>query len=872
MNRFSCALAVAVLAAWTAGAQTAPPPPTATSVSPDRVVAGSPDTVITITGSNFTQFDEVLYQDWILPATYLDSTHLRATIPASLISLPSNGYVLVMGGQGYSEPLEFDVTIPFTTPSGLPPGMAGDAYQQTIEINPEGTIPPYTWSVSQGALPPGVTLNSETGVLSGTPATGGIFSFTIRVMDSYGIYGDVGPFPGNWGEQTFVVTISPAQAPLEIWFPETLPNGTVGKTYGENLYAGGGTAPYTWSGASLPPGLMVAPSGVLVGVPTKEGTFSFSVTVTDGAGASVSRTYSLRIAGPALQIVTASPLPPGSVGAAYTAALAVEGGQPPLAWVANTFPPGLKLDGTTGGISGVPTSAGTYTFTIQVTDAARNIARRDFLLVVGPPALAIKTASPLPAGAEGADYSATFTASAGAPPYTWSISGMAPAGLRLDSTTGVLGGIPAGAGVFTFTVQVKDSAGATASKSFDLAISRAPLAIVTASLPPGNAGAPYSQKLAASGGVPPYAWSSGGLPAGLSLDGASGTLSGTPAGEGTVTVLIRVTDAAKDTAAREFRLTINPRLLEITTSALAEATAGTGYSQALAAVGGAPPYSWAVTGSAPPGITLDSATGMLSGTPTAGGSFALAARVTDSAGATVTKAFTLFVRTPPLPQINLGGSGSANPAEQVKLTATVGNGYPLKLNGRLTLAFTPDASPASDDPAIQFATGGRTFDFTVDPNTPQFPDVGLQTGTVAGAIVITLAHLEAGGTDVTPSPPVTRTIIVNRRAPTITGVTIARTGAGFEVQVTGYSTPREVSQAKFTFTAAQGSSLQSADITVPVGSVFTTWYNDAASKQFGSMFLYVQPFSVQGGVSGLASVTVTLSNSVGASQPATANF
>jgi hypothetical protein len=874
MNRVFAAAAVAFLAVSIAAAQM--PPPIVTGVSPEHVIAGSPETVITITGSNFTQFDEVLYKDWWFPATYVDATHLTVTIPADLLSFPSNGYLLVWGGyeNGYSEPVPFSVTIPFTTPPNLPPGTTGVPYLQAIGINAEGTYPPYTWSVSAGALPPGLSLDPETGVLSGVPTAAGVYSFTLGVEDSYSNYGEAPAsiYYGNWGEQTFVLTINPAQSPLAIWFPETLPDGAVSRLYGETLYASGGSGPYTWSGSSLPPGLMLVSSGVVVGTPTEPGTFRFSVTVMDAKGASASKEYSIRISEPALRIVTASPLPPGRVGSAYSAKLSVEGGEPPFAWTVNAFPPGLKLDGATGAISGTPSTAGTFTFTAQVTDAARNMSKKDFLLVVGPPALSIETASPLPAGVEGAAYTATFAAKWGSPPYTWTLGGTAPPGLALDPATGVLGGAPLGAGSFSFEVQVRDSAGATASKAFSLAINRAPLAIVTASLPGANVGAPYSLRLEASGGVPPYAWATGGLPPGLSLDAASGMLSGTPSSVGTTTLLVQVTDSEKSIAARELRLTIGPRFLEIATGALAEATAGASYSQALTAVGGAPPYSWSVTGSLPAGIALNAATGTLTGTPGAGGSFGLVVRVADSAGASVTKAFTLTVRAPPLPQINLGGSGSANPAEQVKVTATLGSGYPLKLSGQLTLTFTPDASPAADDPAIQFATGGRTFDFAVDPNTPAFPDAGLQTGTVAGTIVVALARLEAGGIDVTPSPPLTRTIVVNRRAPTITGVAIVRTGTGFEVQVTGYSTPREVSQARFTFAAAPGSSLQSADMTVPVGTVFTTWYNDAASKAFGSMFRYVQPFTVQGGVNGLASVTVTLSNSIGTSQPATANF
>ncbi len=777
MNRIACAALIALIAAATATPQTAP---VITALSPDRAVAGSPDTVITITGSNFTTQDQVLYEDSWFPATYVDPTHITFTMPGSLLMSPRVGPLSVMGGNGgYSEWLPFTITIPFITPPTLPSGTVGAPYVQPITINPEGTMPPYTWEVTGGALPPGLSLNSGTGVLSGTPASAGTLGFTLKVTDGSAPYSDY----AYWGDQSFTLTVNAPQTPLQIWFPDTLPDGAVGKSYWENLYASGGDGTYSWTGSGVPPGLIVASSGAVAGTPTQAGAFTMTVTVKDEAGDSVSKTYTVKIAGPALEIATTSPLPGATVGTAYSQPLVARGGQAPLAWTATTLPAGLKLDGATGAISGTPTASGTFGFTVQVTDSARTSAKRDFVLVVTAP----------------------------------------------------------------------------------------PLAIVTGSLASGNVAAPYSQQVEANGGVPPYTWSASELPSGLAIDAATGAISGTPASAGSAIVSIQVTDSAKKSATRQFTLTINPRLLEVTTSSLAAGTAGTAYSQALAAAGGTPPYSWSVTGSLPAGVGIDSGTGMLGGTPGAAGSFAIVAKVTDSTGGSATKALALTVRTPPLPQIDLVAPDSANPAQQVKATGTLGSGYPIRLSGQLTLAFTPDGASA-DDPAIQFATGGRTFNFTVEPNSPQFPDAGLQTGTVAGTIVITLAHLEAGGLDITPSPALMRTIVVNRRAPAITSVAVARTGTGFEVRISGYSTSREVTQARFTFAAAAGSSVQNSDLTLPVGSDFTTWYNDPASRQFGSMFSYVQPFTVQGGVSGLRSVTVTLSNSVGVSQPTTANF
>ncbi|MGE5568090.1 MAG: putative Ig domain-containing protein [Rhodospirillales bacterium] len=772
MNRLASAALIALVTAGMATAQVI------TSISPSWVVAGSPDTVITITGSGFTPNDQVEVLGLELTPNYINSTRLTVTVPASALTFPTSGYLVVLGVElAFTS---FDVTIPFTTPSTLPPGTVAVPYAQPITIfGSSGPTPEweYEWTITAGSLPPGLEFDYETQVIRGIPTEAGVFHFTVMVME---LYSEV----PTWGEQDFVLIINPPRAPLSIWAPETLPDGAVGKRYAENVYASGGTQPYSWEASSLPPGLIMASSGVLVGTPTQAGTFEVTVIVKDSAGASAVRTYVLNIARPALEIVTTSPLPAGSVGVAYSLALAARGDHPPFAWAVSRLPPGLKLNGATGEIEGIPTLEGNFSFTVRVTDSAQNSASRDFAMTIGPRALSIATASPLAPGTEGMNYSAVFEAVVGSPPYTWSLSGAGVPGLTLDAASGVLSGIPAAAGNFSFTVEVRDSAGASASKAFALTVNSG-LAIATASLASGMVGTPYSQALEGTGGTPPYSWSvAGALPAGISMDGESGTLSGTPA---------------------------------------------------------------------------------------AAGVFAIVVRIMDSNGATATRTLPLTVRPPGLPQISLSAPGSSSPAQQIKVAGTVDSGYPLPLDCQLTLTFTPDAVQQVDDPAIQFATGGRVFNFTVPGGAVQFPDAAIQTGTVAGTIVIELARVEAGGVDLTPSPRLQKTIVVNRATPVITSVKIIRSAAGFEVQVNGYSTAREVTQAKFTFAAA-GSRVQTPEVTVSVQPMFTAWYNDPASQQFGSMFTYVQPFNVQGDLSGLASVSVTLSNSMGASQPVTVNF
>ena len=159
-----------------------------------------------------------------------------------------------------------------------------------------------------------------------------------------------------------------------------------------------------------------------------------------------------------------------------------------------------------------------------------------------------------------------------------------------------------------------------------------PPTITTASLDDGTRLVPYAQTLAASGGTPPYAWSidSGALPAGLSLDGTTGAITGTPTAAGTSSFTVRVTDAASQSATKSLVIEV-AEPLEITTTTLPGGVVCAAYSSSVAAQGGSPPYGWSIaSGSLPPGLTLASTTGSITGTPTTGGTWTFDVQATDS--------------------------------------------------------------------------------------------------------------------------------------------------------------------------------------------------------------------------------------------------
>src|SRR5579864_751863 len=346
------------------------------------------------------------------------------------------------GSQAYTVVIN---SAPSITTASLPDGKVNTAYSQTVGV--AGGTSPYSFSVSAGALPSGLTLSASSGQISGTPSTAGVFSFTLTVTDS----------ATAQASQTLELTISANGSTLTITTTSPLPGGTVGVSYSQTLNASGGTQPNSWSitTGTLPTGLALNSStGAISGKPSAAGTSNFTVQVSDSASGKASQPFALTInaGGSTLTITTTSPLPSGTVGVAYSQTLNASGGTQPYTWsiTAGNLPAGLLLNALTGDLAGIPLSAGTFTFTVKVTDANSAQATKQFTLAIASPGSALTITSPslMPDGVVGTAYSQTFTATGGTPPYSWSITtGALPAGLTLTFSTGAIGGSPANPGI-----------------------------------------------------------------------------------------------------------------------------------------------------------------------------------------------------------------------------------------------------------------------------------------------------------------------------------------------------------------------------------------------------------------------------------------
>jgi hypothetical protein len=534
----------------------------------------------------------------------------------------------------------------------------------------------------------------------------------------------------------------PGPGPLTILTTSPLPDGTINHSYSIALAASGGTPGYTWSLApgspQLPAGLTLSAAGIISGMPTTVvGSVNLVIQVQDSGSAAqgsqqtVTKALSITInVAPApLQITSTSPLTAGTITVPYLAALIGNGGTTPYQWAVkagSSLPPGLTLDTTNGFIQGTPTQTSSVTPSFTLTDAAGTTVEKALNITISAVSLSITTASPLPQGTANQNYSATLVATGGTGTHTWGLANGSPSlaaiGLTLNPSTGVISGIPTGTSNQNYTFTATDQTLPTpqvATKVLQLVIGAAPptLTITTpagSSLPSGSVGSAYNTSLVASGGTGAHTWSIIGgttLPNGLVLASSTGAISGTPqvGSNGTTSLTVQVQDSGtpQQTMQKALSITINlPAAPVITTTSLPAGTFNVAYNQTVSVTGGIGTLVWGViSGALPPGLSLNTTNGNISGPPTSTGSFQFTLRVTDSIPQFDDQILTITINPPAPPSITSPNLSSLP-------TGTVNQPYP---NTQL------------------FATGGATpYTWSVNPTLPNGLSLDLNSGAISG--------------------------------------------------------------------------------------------------------------------------------------------
>ena len=641
------------------------------------------------------------------------------------------------------------ISLPATTLAG---GTLGAPYSAAITPASGGTSP-YAYAVTAGALPGGLTLNTATGAITGTPSALGTFNFSITATDSST---GTGPYTATRAYSITVVNVPPVANAVSI----TVAYNAAATNVPLNITGGAATSVAIATPAGN--GTAIAAGTTITYQPTAgfAGSDTFTYTATNSGGTSTPATVSVTVNDPVITISVSGGFA-ATVGTPYTQTFTFNGGaQPWSGFQVTNLPAGLSITGTTANsatISGTPTQAGSFSLNASATDSSTGngpyTVGQAFTLTVAAPTLTLTPAATTFAAPYGAAYSQSFTASGGIGPYTYVRTGTLPPGLSFAGNT--VSGTPTTPGSFSFTITATDTGSTgtgspfTVTRNYTITVASPTIVVNPATLPNPTAGTAYSQTLTATGGVAPYAFSvsAGSLPSGITLN-AGGTVSGTSFQVGTFNFTATATDNNGQTGARAYTMTIAAPTLTMTPAAgTLTAPYAVAYSQTFTAGGSPGPYNYVLTGALPAGVTFSGNT--LSGTPTAPGSYPITVTATDTvltgtgAPFSIARNYTLNVPAPTI---------AVNPATLPNPTAGVAYSQTITVTGGVA-PYSTAVTSGSLPSGITLSTGGAlsgtsfqvgTYNFTVTAT-----DNNGQAGSRAYTVTIaapTLTMTPAAGT------------------------------------------------------------------------------------------------------------------------------
>ncbi|MBP5114738.1 autotransporter domain-containing protein [Pseudomonas protegens] len=611
--------------------------PTLTSVSPNSgSTAGA--TAVTLTGSNFTGATSVSFGGTAAPSyTVNNATTITATTPAHAAGAVNVTIITPGGSTTLTNGYTYAVPAPTVGPVSATVAANSSANSITLSLSGGAATSVAVASVAVASAASHGTATASGTSISYTPTAGfsGTDSFTYTATNA----------SGTSSPATVTITVTPPTLAIT---PTTLPNGTQSTAYSQTLSTSAGTAPYSYAitAGSLPAGMSLnTGTGTLSGTPTAGGAFNLTITATDAYSATGSRAYTLLINGlPPVANALSTTVAANS--SANTIPLNITGGAATSVAVASAPSHGSATASGTS-ISYTPTAgfSGADSFTYTATNASGTSSPATVSITVGAPSITLSPGS-LSNGTAGTPYSATLNATGGAVPYSYSItSGSLPTGLSLNTGTGAISGIPSAAGTSNLTITATDTNGATGSQAYSITINiQAPVASAVSATVAANSSANPIPLSLSGGAATSVAVASAASHGTATASGTSISYTPTAGFSGADSFTYTATNASGTSSPATVSITVSAPSLVLTPASLGAGTAGSPYSATLSATGGTVPYSYSITsGSLPAGLSLNTASGLISGTPTTSGSSNLVITATDANGATGSQAYSITI-------------------------------------------------------------------------------------------------------------------------------------------------------------------------------------------------------------------------------------
>jgi len=635
------------------------------------------------------------------------------------------------------------IPAPAITSAGTASGTVGQAFNFPEMASGSPTL----WTISPTPMSDGLSFNGTTGAITGTPTSAGTYNYTVSVYNNGGV-----------GQQPLQLTFTnPLSVPV-ITSPASAV-ATNGRTFSYKITASGSPTSFA---ASNRPAWLGAPNaqGIMTGTPTATGSANLTLYASNSAGRGHAPLALNIVVNPSVTAptITSTNAASGTVGQNFAFTFRASGGTP-ITWsVAPALPGNLSLNAGSGAVTGVPQSSGTNPYTVTASNAG-GTTTQTWTLGVAPLNPPVITSTNAASGQVGTLFRYTITASNF--PTSFQASNR-PAWLSAPNAQGVMTGTPPAPLSTNLTLYASNVAG-IGSANLALTIT-SPLAkpvITSTGAVTATQGVIFSYQIRASGN--PTSYGATPLPPGLSFNTVSGLISGTPQSVGSSTVLLSASNAA-GVGTKNLVLTVTNRgaVPVITSPNTATGTNGVAFRYQITASGS--PTSYAAA-DLPLGLTVNTKSGLISGTPTRAG--------TNQVMLTASNRF---------------GPGSAQMILTIQANAAVPEitNDPGVLLGRQGYEFNPFTIRASGTPPPSYGVSNLPAGLTVNPVS------GVISGTpsVSGFILATLTARNRNGTGTDPvafileaSPPVVPKITSN-----LDPVSLARNVA-YTYQVTANNSP-----------------------------------------------------------------------------------